>query len=431
MGVVMDFMYYGDILVVDLEAGTTEEVEIDEAWEAGPVLPAALELFDKHAQDDPLLFGSGILTGTTAPASCLGFALGASPITGGPAVAPLNLFAGAEMKLSGFSMVLIKGNSPGPVYLWLHDGVADLVDASRITGKDTWQTCDAVRDEMGEQLIQVISIGPVGEAKSDLASFSINYWGSGDNAALGALMGAKNLKAVALRGLGMIDAEDPEEFYNRTMGLLPGLPSEKSFDWAFEGLGEGGLDAWLGPLVHRYRSCFACPCACNTFVKYNEDPAVMGSDGVQEPGLMVTNPAAALWLGQGGWSPEGASRAMEAMARAGVDVVRGSREISAEPLEAPGEIAAAVEALTGPAEAAWPPGEGPAEGGIFGPWTPPSSSGDRWLEVNRAAYVLGVCPLFLAASGVEREDLLELCVPAAGIKLDAGGIKEMFDRARA
>ena len=430
MGVVMDFMYYGDILVVDLEAGTTEEVEVDEAWGAGPVLPVALELFRQHAQDNPLLLGSGILTGTTTPASCLGFVLGSSPITGGPAVAPLDMFAGAEMKLSGFSMVLIKGNSPGPVYLWLHDGVADLVDASPIAGEDTWRTCDAIRDEMGEQLIQVISIGPAGEAKSDLASFSINYWGSGDNAALGALMGAKNLKAVALRGLGMIDAEDPEEFYNRSMDLLRGSPSKKGFDWVSEGPDDESIDAWLKPLAHRHRSCFACPCACNTFVKYNEDPAVMGSDGVQEPGLMVTNPAAALWLRQGGWGVEGACRAMEAMTRAGVDAVRGARELSTEPLEDPTEIAAAVGALTGSAEAAWPQGEG-AGSGIFGPRIPPQGSENGWLDVNRAAYVLGICPMFLAASGVELSELLELCVPAAGVEVDAGGIKEMFDRALA
>ena len=420
----MDFMYYGDVLIVDLEAGTTEEIELDQAWEAGPVLPVVLGLLDRYSEDDPILFGSGLLTGTTVPASCLGFVLGSSPLSGEPAVAPLTQFAGAEMKLSGFSLVLVKGVSVEPVYLWLHDGVADLLDAAPMAGNDTWQTTDAIRAEMGEQLIQVISIGPAGEARSDLASFSVNYWGSGDSAALGALMGAKNLKAVALRGLGMIDADDPEEFYGRTVKLLSGSRSEMGFNWVTESLGVGDLDAWLRPLVHRHRSCFACPCACNTFVKYNEDPSVMES-GAEEPGLLITNPAAALWLMQGGWEAEGASRAMEAMTRAGIDLVRGSRELSEQPLADAGEIAAAVNGLDGSQAAGWP-GRGTAGAGIFGSPVPPDLPEERWLEISRTAYVLGICPLFLLYSGMDISRLLELCGPAAGVELDAGTVSGMY-----
>jgi len=219
------------------------------------------------------------------------------------------------MKLSGFSMVVVKGTSPKPAYLWLHDGVADVHDASAFAGMDTWDTTDAIRREMGESMIQVISIGPAGEAGSKLAAFSINYWGSGDTAAIGALMGSRNLKAVALRGLGMLDADDPAEFYTRSLELFASARKDSGFAALCTALGTGDLDKWLEPIAHRARACFACPSACFTFVKYNEAPTVMESSDVEEPGMLLTSPAAALWLMDGDWEPEAASRALEAMAR--------------------------------------------------------------------------------------------------------------------
>jgi aldehyde:ferredoxin oxidoreductase len=421
----MDSMYYGDTLIVDLAAGTTEQVDFVEAEEAGPGLAAGLALYEKYKDDDPLVFGSGLLAGTPVPAACLGFVLGKSPLSGELATAPLNLFAGAEMKLSGFAMVVVKGKSAKPVYLWLHDGVADILDASALEGKDTWETTDAIRREMGESLIQVISTGPAGEAGSPLASISINYWGSGDTVALGAVMGEKKLKAVALRGLGMLDADEPEAFYTKALELLAGARADKGFGAICQAIGAPDLDPWLEPLTHRVRSCFACPSACSTFVKYNEAPSVLESTDVEEPGMLVTSPAAALWLMQGGWEAEPACRAMEAMAREGIDPVRGARELAAKPLSGTDEINAAVKSLEGSQDAGWPAGEQPAYG-LFGPWAPPLAAPDEWLAANRAAYVLGVCPTYLMLSGLDLGALLELCGPAAGLELELDSIAAMF-----
>lgn len=421
----MDSMYYGDVLIVDLNAGKTEQVDFVEADEAGPGLVAGLALYDKHKISDPLVFGSGLFAGTPVPGACLGFVVGKSPLSGYPAVSPLGMFAGAEMKLSGFSAVVVKGASAKPVYLWLHDGVADLLDASSLWGMDTWQTTDAIRKDMGEGLIQVISIGPAGEAASRAASFSINYWGSGDSAGLGAVMGARNLKAVALRGLGMLDAEEPGEFYNGALELMKSAPAERGFKGICSGLGVDDIDGWLKPIAHRHRSCFACPSACATFVKYNEPPSVLESEGVEEPGMLVTGAAAAIWLKEGGWDAEAACRAMEAMARAGVDMLRGARELSAKPLADAGEIAAAVKGINGSAEAGWPAGEA-MDYGLFGPWVPPIAPRQEWLAANRVGYVLGICPTYLLAGGIDTGRLFELCGPAAGVELDAAAVDGMF-----
>jgi len=421
----MDSMYEGDTLIVDLDAGTTDQVSFDEVDEAGPGLAAGLALYEKYKDDDPLVFGSGLLTGTPVPGACLGFVLGKSPLTGEPAVAPLSLFAGAEMKLSGFSMVVVKGSSPKPVYLWLHDGVPDLEDASKLTGMDTWETTDAIRREMGESLIQVICAGPAAEAGSKLASISINYWGSGDTAALGAVMGEKKLKAVALRGLGMLDADEPEEFYAKAVELLAAASMDVGFAPVCSALGSPDLDAWLAPMKHRVRACFACPGACATFVKYNEDPAVMESSDIEEPGMLVASAAPALWLQHGGWEAEPACRAIEAMAREGIDLMRGARELSDKPLSDAGEIKSAVKVLEGTADAGWPEGA-EISGGLFGPWVPPVASADAWLEANRVGYVLGICPTFLLISGMDTAGLFALCAPAAGLETGPDEIAGMF-----
>ncbi len=421
----MDTMYYGDVLVVDLSAGKTEQVDFEELDNVGPGLPAGLALYDKYSDSDPLVLGAGLFAGTPVPAACLGFVIGKSPVTGEVAVSPLSMFAGAEMKLSGFSAVVIKGSSSKPVYLWLHDGVADINNASSLWGLDTWQTTDGIRRDMGESLIQVISIGSAGEAGSAVAAYSINYWGSGDSAGLGAVMGAKNLKAIALRGLGMLDAEEPGGFYDKACELLSSASTVRGFKEICASLDADDIDGWLKPMVHRYRSCFACPNACATFVKYNEPASVMEPEGVEEPGMLVIDAAAALWLKSGGWEAEPACRAMEAMARAGVDLLRGARELSAKPLGDPSAISSAVKELKGSENAGWPTGE-PLEYGLFGPWVPPLGSRDEWLAANRAGYVLGICPTFIMTGGIDIAALFQLCGSAAGLELDSSSVDGMF-----
>jgi aldehyde:ferredoxin oxidoreductase len=127
-----------------------------------------------------------------------------SPLTGKVCHAPFTLYAGLELKYSGFDYVVIKGKSPKPVYLWMHDGVADISDAKDVWGKDVWTSTDTIREVMGDQLIQVLTIGKAGESESDFAQVCINYWASGDRWGFGKLFGQKKLKGVALRGMSSV-----------------------------------------------------------------------------------------------------------------------------------------------------------------------------------------------------------------------------------
>ena len=421
----MDFMYGGDTLVVDLESGKTDEVEPVELEEAGPGLAAGVALYEKYSESDPIVIGSGLLTGTTAPASCLGFVLGKSPSSGSLSVIPLNEFAGAEVKLSGFSFVVIKGKSDSPVYLWLHDGVADVHQASELRGKDTWETTDWIRREMGEGLIQVISIGPAGERQSPLASLGINYWGGTDPGGLGARAGEKNLKAVAVRGLGMLDAKDPQAFYDASLGLLSKAAKFTGLSEISARAGGDDINAWLEPMIHRYRSCFACPSACGTFLKYNEESSVVGPEGVPEPGFLMFDAGPARILKEGGWEAEPAARALEVMAREGTDLLRGSRLLSGTPLTMSASIIDAVRHIEGEADGTWPYEETFATG-VFGAWPPPLVAADEWSRATALGYVLGICPIFIMTSGIAADELLALCGPAAGLELLPAEIEGML-----
>ncbi len=420
----MDNMYSGDTLLVDLDSGLTEEVEPVEIEEAGPGLAAGLALYEKHAGGDPLIIGSGLFTGTTVPSSCLGFALGKSPVTGELSVLPLIQFAGSEAKLSGFSFVVIKGVSAQPVYLWLHDGVADLHPAAELAGKDTWETTDFIRREMGEALIQVLSIGPAGERKSKLAALSTNYWGATDPGGLGALAGEKNLKAIALRGLGMLDAEDPQAFYESSVALVGRMPKMTGLSEVCGKAGAPDVAAWLEPMVHRYRSCFACTSACGTFVKYNESASAMELDGVDEPGFMIFDPAAAIVLKEAGWEAEAAVRALEALAREGVDLLRGARLLAESKLTDVSAINNAVSSLEGEAPGGWPT-EDPLDTGMFGSWPPPLAPGPAWSEATMLGYILGVCPISIMTGDVDPAEFLDLARAAADLDISAADVEGM------
>jgi len=212
--------YNGTILIVDLESGETNdeelELELMEKFLGGAALNLAL--YQKYADRDPVVLGTGLFTATFVPASCLGIATFKSPLDQGVTHVPLTWQTGVELKLTGFDFVVILGKSEKPVRLWLHDGLADIEDSSDVWGQDTWQTTDALRQTYGDDLVQVLSIGKAGENRLPIAQVSENYWGSKDKASLGAVFGEKQLKAIALRGLGLLEVADG--FYDQCTTLM-------------------------------------------------------------------------------------------------------------------------------------------------------------------------------------------------------------------
>ena len=167
-----------------------------------------------HAFDpeNPILFGVGPLVGTFAPGACRVSIDSKSAFGGGVGSANFGGHFGAELKFAGFDHLIIFGKAKRPIYLWISDGEAELRDASAIWGKTTWETEDIIRSDMGDEGIRVAVIGPAGENLVRPSCIVADRAKIGGGSGIAAIMGSKNLKAVAVRGTNSIEVADPEGF---------------------------------------------------------------------------------------------------------------------------------------------------------------------------------------------------------------------------
>jgi aldehyde:ferredoxin oxidoreductase len=197
------------ILWVDLSTGQMREEPLDEKtarmYLGGYGLGARI-LFDRlKPGTDPLgpdaIFGlvTGILTGTDTVGGSRYSTAGKSPLTGGWGDANSGGEFGPYLKFAGYDAVFFTGISEKPVYLYINNGVAELRDASSIWGKDTHDTEEILREEHGKNL-QAACIGPAGEKMSLIAAVINNKGRAAARSGLGAVMGSKRLKAVAVQG---------------------------------------------------------------------------------------------------------------------------------------------------------------------------------------------------------------------------------------
>lgn len=206
----MPYGYNNQILEVDLTNQSWSVKEIGEnnmrKYMGGEGFVAHTLLNEIPAGADPLgpenvlVFSTGILTG--APVGGSGrHAVGAkSPLTGGFGEAEAGGFWGPELKRAGWDAIVIKGKSQEPVYLSIMDDAVELRSASHLTGKTTADAEKVIRDEMGDKRVRVAQIGPAGEALSRIACVIFDHNRAAGRTGLGAVMGSKKLRAVAVRG---------------------------------------------------------------------------------------------------------------------------------------------------------------------------------------------------------------------------------------
>lgn len=159
-----------------------------------------------------LIFGAGPLVGTLAPGSSRISADSINGLTGGVGSSSSDSHFGYEMKAAGYDQIILLGKAKRPVYLWIDDDHVELKDATYLCGKTTWETVDAIRHELDDDDIHVISIGPAGENLCRGACIIQDKGRAFGRCGLGAVMGSKNLKAVAVKGSGSIEIAEPERF---------------------------------------------------------------------------------------------------------------------------------------------------------------------------------------------------------------------------
>jgi aldehyde:ferredoxin oxidoreductase len=198
------------ILHVDLTTGSLEVEAPDETFYRKYLGGSAMGLYyilkemkpgtDAFAPDNVLTLMVSVLTGAPISGQSRMCANARSPLVDGIGDSQCGGFFPAEMRFAGFDGIVVRGRSPNPAYLWLHDGMAELRPAEHLWGKSTSQVDDQLKAELGDDKIEIAQCGPAGEKLVRLAAIINMGNRANGRTGLGAVMGSKNLKAVVVRG---------------------------------------------------------------------------------------------------------------------------------------------------------------------------------------------------------------------------------------
>ncbi|MDH4264944.1 MAG: aldehyde ferredoxin oxidoreductase family protein [Deltaproteobacteria bacterium] len=213
--------YHGRILEVDLSERKLTDLPLPEEflkkYIGGATLAAALvydhlnKATSTLASENPLVFSTGPFTGTPLPMVSRYAVGGISPLTGFWGEATSGGKFPFRLKGSGWDGLLVKGKADKPAYLFLKDGKAEIRDAAHLWGKDSYQTQKAIKDEVGDEALSIACIAATGEKRIKYASIMNDNGRAAGRCGLGALMGAKNLKAVAASGNLRPEMSNPEK----------------------------------------------------------------------------------------------------------------------------------------------------------------------------------------------------------------------------
>ncbi|HVP93403.1 MAG TPA: aldehyde ferredoxin oxidoreductase family protein [Acidobacteriota bacterium] len=217
------FGYANRVLHIDLTTGKTHVEPLNEDYAkkyiGGIGLGIRLWLdyskpgVDPFSPENPLILTNGPISGSVWPTGGNGHAfVSKSPQSFGVGEAKAHGSFGTELKRAGYDAVVIKGKAEKPVYIWIDDDAVQLLDASSLMGKSPSETEDAIREELGDYYIRVAAIGMAGEKLSRMACIINDKTRACGRTGLGAVMGSKNLKAIAARGTRDITVAKLDEF---------------------------------------------------------------------------------------------------------------------------------------------------------------------------------------------------------------------------
>jgi aldehyde:ferredoxin oxidoreductase len=244
---------HGKILHVDLTSG---EHWVEEPGDdfyrlllGGRAVVAYLLLRDMPPGIDPLapenllIFAPGVLQGTNFPGAGRHGVGGKSPLTGALGSSEVGGWWGHEFKRAGYDALVVRGRSASPVYLWIHDGACEIRPAEHLWGELTAPTQVAIRAELGDDRVRVAQIGPAGENRVRYAAVMHDVNRAAGRNGLGAVMGSKNLKAVAVRGTMRVPFADRARVTAVSKWL--GDNYKEEMGWAAAGIGRGTQDGLL------------------------------------------------------------------------------------------------------------------------------------------------------------------------------------------
>lgn len=305
----------GKVLRVKLTEGTCESEPLNMEWaeqflgQRGLATKYLMESMDPAVDAlDPgnvLIFANGPLTGSMAPTAGRYSVITKGALTNAVACSNSGGKVGAEIKLAGWDMVIIEGKSPKPVYLWIDDDHVELRDAEHLWGRSVWDIEPAIKSELSDPSIKVASIGRAGEQMVRFACVVNELHRAAGRSGVGAVMGSKNLKAVAARGSKGVTVNDPKKFMAAvahakstlqphpvrqrfiklgTHAMLDvthnygSLPTRNERDVQFEGVDK--LNAAASQKPHgpndtvnliTNKACFGCTIACGRIAQIDPD----------------------------------------------------------------------------------------------------------------------------------------------------------------
>lgn len=303
------------ILKIDLTTGKTEEYRIPEPWErdylggaslAARILYASLTReLNPLSPEAPLLFMMGPMTGTSGPTTGRFVVCSKGPATGLWAESNMGGFWGPELRAAGYDGLWITGKAEKPVYLWLNGSRLEFRSAEHLWGEDTYATQDKVKAEIGERSARTCVIGPAGERGVLFASILCDHGRMAGRTGLGAVMGAKNLKAIAVRGTKQIPVFDLSQYAplrseaNRTLKLdneaqvlrdlgtagaanyaeyMGAMPVKYYSLGSFENVDNISGARMTETILTGRSACQGCVIACGRVVRFRDEPKRKGPE---------------------------------------------------------------------------------------------------------------------------------------------------------
>jgi aldehyde:ferredoxin oxidoreductase len=348
--------YWQKLLRVDLTTGAHSVEPIPEAdlkrFVGGAGLGAEIlrrELPPRLPPYDPrnrVIFATGPFQGPPVPGGAKFSIVGISPLTGTFADSAAGASFGPVLKKAGYDLLVIQGRADRPVYLRIVDDSVEIRDAGGLWGRDTVDTVEGIRAAEGDPQMSVACIGPAGERRVAIACVAIDTHSFAGRAGLGAVMGAKNLKAVAVRGTREVPVADPAgarellkkhqlAIHQATMRNKFRIHGTPGLCETAEGLGDMPIKYWDGDvwpagakrlgapnytevLKARPLPCKFCPVGCHRRIEISEPSAyALSGPGPEYEtlGMMGTN----LLIDD----PKAVAKANDVANRLGVDTISG------------------------------------------------------------------------------------------------------------
>jgi len=244
---------------------------------------------DALSPENVLIFATGPLTGTYAPTGGRYMVVCKSPLTDGVACSNSGGYWGPELKFAGYDMVILEGRAPTPVYIWINNDHVEIRDAGHVWGKKIEESEDTLRAETDPQA-RISGIGPAGENLNRVACVINDKSRAAGRSGVGAVMGSKNVKAIAVRGTGAIRVADALKFGELVFDAMKEINASPTTSVALRGMGTAstvGFSNSVGILptnnfqagqfehagaisgqtiaktvLKRNKGCYSCPIGC-------------------------------------------------------------------------------------------------------------------------------------------------------------------------